>query len=140
MSIKKEKDCKNSLQRNRLQPIRNLLNKKKNQRSTGRLPTLNDVSSPGKEANTSSVPQTTTSKNEGQRNHFENNESQEEVNESPTPADDEIKSPQIEAKKSSNSNRKGVKATPGKDSKYVSYHYIYLILRSQYWLKDQNNQ
>lgn len=121
MSIKKEEDCKNSLQRNRLQPIRNLLNKKKNQRSTGRLPTLNDVSSPGKEMNTSSVPQTTTGKDEAQRNHFESNDEQEEVNKSTTPADDEIKSPQTESKKSSNSNRKGVKAIPGKDSKYVSY-------------------
>jgi hypothetical protein len=119
LSINKGENYKNSLQRNRLQPIRNLLNKKKNQKSTGTLPTLYEGSTQSKEVNNSNAPQTTNGKNEGIRSNFGSEDKTGEVNKSSTPADSKGVTPQNGSKKSSNSSRKGVKATPGKTSKYV---------------------
>jgi hypothetical protein len=121
LSTNKGENYKNSLQRNRLQPIRNLLNKKKNQKSTGTLPTLYDGSAHGKDVNNSNAAQTVTGKDEGIRSNFESYDKTGEVNKSSTPADSKGVTPQNGSKKSSNSSRKGVKATPGRTSKYVSF-------------------
>ena len=119
LSTNKGVNYKNSLQRNRLQPIKNLLNKKKNQKSTGTLPTLYEGSNQGKEVNNSNAPQKTNGKDEGVKSNFESDDKTSEVNKSSTPADSKGVTPQNGSKKSSNSSRKGVKPTPGRASRYV---------------------
>ena len=125
---KEKKRLQKSLQRNKMNPIKNMLRKKiqkQHQRSTGRLPALqNSTQSPHSKAGDThaKLPQTVTNA-EGRQNEFENDSQEKDHNQSA--ASRENKSREIaktpgSQKKSAKTNRVNAKATPGKNSKYVS--------------------
>lgn len=109
-----------SLQRNRLLPIKKLMNKKKkdHERSASKLPVLQNATTPTGNDNHARLPQSVSSNKKRQNQLDEDNQNDKTIHEDHKNEDKQEKSPK--SKEKTATSRKTGKATPGKRVGYVS--------------------